>query len=63
MSSWIVQRVVYGDYYNGFRKNPWSESVVCALAFETKEDAKAEMVATGWNNVRFLPLPSTRVRT
>lgn len=58
--SWVVQRVVDGRYFNGFRRDSWSKSIVSALAFDSKAEAAAEMAARGWQGVTYLPLPKVR---
>ncbi len=58
--SWVVQRVVDGHYFNGFKRNSWSRSIVSAIAFDSKSEAIAEIDAWGWQGVVYLPLPKVR---
>ncbi len=58
--AFVVQRIVDDYYYNGFRHNSWSKSVVCALAFDSKAEAQDEMTDRGWRGVRYLVLPRVR---
>ncbi len=59
-NGFVIQRVVDGFYYNGFRTRPWSASVVAAIAYATKAEAQDEMAARGWKGVVYLPLPRVR---
>ncbi len=59
-NGFVIQRVVDGWYFNGFRRDPWSKSVVAAIAYATKEEAQDEMDARGWKGVVYLPLPRVR---
>ncbi len=60
MTSWVIQRSCDDQYYNGFKRDPWSKSIVCALAFASKQEAKDEMAAKGWQSVVYLLLPEAR---
>ncbi len=58
--AWVCQRIVDGQYFNGFRKRSWSKHVSSAIAFDSKEEAQAEMAGQGWQGVRYLLLPKVR---
>ncbi len=58
--NWVVQRVVDGHFFNGFRSRSWSPSIVSAIAFGTKAEASAEMLERGWQGVVYLALPEVR---
>ncbi len=58
--SWVAQRVVDGQFYNGFRRASWSKSISAALAFHSKAEAVYEITDRGWQGVVYLPLPKVR---
>ncbi len=58
--SWVVQRVADGRYFNGFKRDAWSKSIVCALAFDSKDEARDAITERGWQGVVYLPLPKVR---
>ncbi len=55
--TWVIQRVIDDWYWNGFKRDPWSKSVVSALAYPSKCAAMLAMEDRGWRGVRYLLLP------
>lgn len=61
-TGWVVQRIVDGFFYNGFKTSSWSKHVSAAVAFASKDEATSELEDRGWRvgAVIFLLLPKTR---
>ncbi len=60
MTTWVVQRIVDGWFFNGFRTESWSKYVVAARAYASKEAAVEDMADRGWRGVVYSALPEVQ---